>query len=244
MLVGSALALWLGIRVWTSLDRTSKPTGPVYRAFNSDAMVADGPLISPPAQSTQAGVQLPAAALPVREPNLSERLRKIDWFQSEKLVAVLFRARGYSVEENGGAKEDDGADLIVRRNGELTIVQCKHWRTWDVNKAIVFQLVGAKQDWQAGKAVMVSLNGLTGPAGDLAKAQGIESADERQLVAWLEELRFTPTWPQIETCLDAGNKLCPKCGAVMMQRTDSKGANAGGHFWGCTNYPRCDSIIR
>jgi hypothetical protein len=36
---------------------------------------------------------------------------------------------------------------------------------------------------------------------------------------------------------------CPKCGAPMILRTASKGANAGSKFWGCSNYPTCRSML-
>ncbi len=36
---------------------------------------------------------------------------------------------------------------------------------------------------------------------------------------------------------------CPKCGANMLLRTAKSGANAGGQFWGCANYPKCRSVV-
>jgi hypothetical protein len=36
---------------------------------------------------------------------------------------------------------------------------------------------------------------------------------------------------------------CPKCGATMLLRTAKNGANAGGQFWGCPNFPRCRSMM-
>jgi ATP-dependent DNA helicase RecQ len=40
--------------------------------------------------------------------------------------------------------------------------------------------------------------------------------------------------------LPAGNTPgCPVCGKPMMLRTARKGKNAGGKFWGCSNYPSC-----
>lgn len=36
---------------------------------------------------------------------------------------------------------------------------------------------------------------------------------------------------------------CPKCGAPMVLRTASQGARAGSRFLGCTNFPRCKSIV-
>ncbi|MGH7869224.1 MAG: topoisomerase DNA-binding C4 zinc finger domain-containing protein [Candidatus Dormibacteraceae bacterium] len=36
---------------------------------------------------------------------------------------------------------------------------------------------------------------------------------------------------------------CPKCGSKMILRTAKSGANAGGQFWGCSNFPRCRSVL-
>lgn len=36
---------------------------------------------------------------------------------------------------------------------------------------------------------------------------------------------------------------CPKCGGPMLLRTAKSGANAGGQFWGCGNYPKCRSVV-
>ena len=36
---------------------------------------------------------------------------------------------------------------------------------------------------------------------------------------------------------------CPKCGSAMVPRIAKSGANEGGKFWGCSNYPKCKGII-
>lgn len=36
--------------------------------------------------------------------------------------------------------------------------------------------------------------------------------------------------------------FCPRCGGKLVLRTATKGANAGGKFWGCSNYPKCKYI--
>lgn len=38
-------------------------------------------------------------------------------------------------------------------------------------------------------------------------------------------------------------KICPKCGAVLVLRTAKKGKNAGKQFYGCSNYPKCRYTI-
>lgn len=37
--------------------------------------------------------------------------------------------------------------------------------------------------------------------------------------------------------------VCPKCGAEMIKRVATKGANAGNTFYGCSNFPKCRGII-
>lgn len=39
-----------------------------------------------------------------------------------------------------------------------------------------------------------------------------------------------------------GEIFCPRCGGKLVLRTATKGANAGGKFWGCSNYPKCNYI--
>jgi hypothetical protein len=41
----------------------------------------------------------------------------------------------------------------------------------------------------------------------------------------------------------AGTKICPQCGAPMILRVAKKGAHVNKPFWGCTNYPKCKSIV-
>ncbi|MFO7323096.1 MAG: topoisomerase DNA-binding C4 zinc finger domain-containing protein [Chloroflexota bacterium] len=37
--------------------------------------------------------------------------------------------------------------------------------------------------------------------------------------------------------------MCPKCGGEMVLRTAKSGANAGSKFWGCSNFPRCRTML-
>ena len=43
--------------------------------------------------------------------------------------------------------------------------------------------------------------------------------------------------------MQAAAPLCPKCGVPMVLRTSGRGAHVGERFYGCTNYPRCKSIL-
>lgn len=37
---------------------------------------------------------------------------------------------------------------------------------------------------------------------------------------------------------------CPKCGSGMVLRTAKSGANQGGQFWGCPNFPKCHGVLK
>lgn len=52
----------------------------------------------------------------------------------------------------------------------------------------------------------------------------------------------TPLTPSSEVS-ELSAPSCPKCGNIMVQRTAKSGANAGNHFWGCSNYPTCRSTL-
>lgn len=38
--------------------------------------------------------------------------------------------------------------------------------------------------------------------------------------------------------------ICPKCGAPMVLRKATKGANVGNEFYGCSNFPKCRCIVK
>jgi hypothetical protein len=48
--------------------------------------------------------------------------------------------------------------------------------------------------------------------------------------------------PECEAADDAKLR-CPKCSADMILRTAKSGQNQGQKFWGCSNFPRCRSVL-
>ena len=74
-------------------------------------------------------------AVDLNDPKVAEvlaQIRAIDWYQFEKLNALLFEDAGYTVERRGGAKADGGVDLIVKMADYAGVIQCKHWKAWKV----------------------------------------------------------------------------------------------------------------
>lgn len=173
------------------------------------------------------------------EPSLQERLRKIDWFQFEKLVAAIYSANGFEVTRRGGSNPDGGVDIVAIRNGSITVIQCKHWQNQLVKPDKVRELIGAKAIERANAAILVTLSGCTEAATKLAQEQGVELVDEDALIRSLKDLGDLESWPDISEALDPLKKNCPKCESPLVERVAKRGNNAGSSFWGCSTYPSC-----
>ncbi|WP_242628970.1 restriction endonuclease [Xanthomonas oryzae] len=65
-----------------------------------------------------------------------ESLAAGGWRQFEQLVADAFRRQGYSVEETGQGGPDGGIDMILRKDGRRTLVQCKQWKRQQVGVSV------------------------------------------------------------------------------------------------------------
>ena len=185
----------------------------------------------------------PTAKPATTNEDLIRRLRTIDWFQFEKVVAILYEKRGYRVTRRGGANADGGIDLIVEKDGERSAVQCKQWKTWNVGVKAVREFVGALTVEGIGKGIFITLNGYTDDAKQLAERRGIVILNERDLGEMLRstDARFDPVVLEL---LNDLRKSCPKCENEMVLRTAAKGNSPGSQFWGCSTYPRCRYTMR
>ena len=54
-----------------------------------------------------------------------DALQGMSWQEFELLVGEAFRVQGYEVSERGGAGPDGGVDLVLRKDKEKFLVQCK-----------------------------------------------------------------------------------------------------------------------
>jgi hypothetical protein len=71
------------------------------------------------------------------------------------------------------------------------------------------------------------------------EAASVAAANERVAV---KPSPPNPTEP-IRADAAAGPR-CSKCGGEMVLRTAKTGANQGGKFWGCSNFPRCRGVVK
>lgn len=169
--------------------------------------------------------------------SIYDALGKIDWYQFEKFSAALLRDEGYIVERRGGAHPDGGVDLIAIKDGDTILIQCKHWKTWDIKPKTVREMVGTMAINQASKGAIYTIKGTTKAAQELAVQQGILIAEGYSLAARaLSQL----TKEQLDRILNTNRHHCPKCEAEMIWRRGLRFEP----FWGCSRYPKCRGKLK
>jgi len=108
-----------------------------------------------------------------------EKLRLLNGYEFEKFIGHLFQKMGYLVEELP-LSGDQGADLLLTKFGEKTVVQAKHYTHKVSNKAIQ-EVVAAIKYYRARKAIVITTAEFTKSAYKLAKANEVELIDKHLL---------------------------------------------------------------
>ena len=233
---GVALAGLIGFVIYRIATRSKRPSAldSLYQYAETNPARPAG---NPPRFVIEALKHIPSVG-PQTTAELLERLRAIDWFQFEKIVALAYEKLGYTVTRRGGANPDGGIDLVIEQDGQRTAVQCKQWKTWNVGVKAVREFLGALTDAGIQKGIFITLRGYTGDAKLLAEKHGIEIVNEAGLAQMLESTNAKSDPEVLGLLLDA-RKFCPKCECELVLRTATKGSNEGNQFWGCSTYPKC-----
>ena len=174
-----------------------------------------------------------------------DSLRAMSWREFEMLVGEAFRRRGYAIQETGLGGPDGGIDLILRRDGKTTLVQCKQWKTQRVDVKVVREMFGLLAHHGAAAVKIVAVGDYTADALRFAQGKPIELIHGEALLAMVREGQTLPsakiakTLEAVTTHSDSppsANPVCPKCGAYMVRRSNLETKH---HFWGCAKYPAC-----
>lgn len=167
-----------------------------------------------------------------------ESVRSLSWREFEELVAASYRRQGYRVIENGGGGADGGVDLILLRDGQRTLVQCKHWRVSRVGVKLVRELHGITQsrEYQGSRGCFVTFGRFTPDAREFARENGIDLVEQGSLLAMIESVKRcdSPSASAVQP-----QAVCTRCGSAMVVRTARRGTHAGERFLGCSRYPDC-----
>jgi len=163
-------------------------------------------------------------------------LRELPWKRFEDLLGEAYRRQGYGVEETVGGGADGGVDLVLRRNGDVTLVQCKRWRGKPVPVQTVRELYGVLHDRGSASAKLIATSRFTPDALAFAKGKPIELVDSDGLLRLLRGVqtsgKIVASAPPRESDHLAAADVphCPSCSGRMVKRTAQKGANAGSEF--------------
>ncbi|WP_324781194.1 restriction endonuclease [Thiobacillus sedimenti] len=167
-------------------------------------------------------------------------LNAMSWRQFESVVGEAFRRKGYSVAEKGGGGADGGIDLVLKKQGETFLAQCKQWRAVKVGVNIVRELYGVMAARGATGGFVVTSGVFTDEARAFAKGRNIELMDGKALHALIAGVKPPPKFFRDPlSVMTTGAPFCPECQSRMVKRKAKRGANAGQEFWGCTRYPDC-----
>lgn len=167
-------------------------------------------------------------------------LNKMSWKKFEALVGEAFRRRGYSVTATGGGGPDGGADLTLKKGGEIFLVQCKQWRASRVGVSIVRELSGTMTARGAVGGFVVTSGVFTDEALAFAKGRNIELMDGKALHALTRGVSVPPRFFRDPLSITtSGAPFCPECQSRMVKRKAKRGSHAGQMFWTCSRHPDC-----
>ena len=113
----------------------------------------------------------------------------MSWREFELLVGESFRRQGWQVAEQGGAQADGGVDLILRRDRETFVVQCKQWKAFKVGVGVVRDLYGVMAARGAAGGFVVTSGRFTAEARRFAEGRNVRLIDGPALLALIRPAR-------------------------------------------------------
>ncbi len=169
-------------------------------------------------------------------------LNEMSWEDFEKLVGEYYRRSGFQVTREGGNGPDGGVDLVLRKNGETHLVQCKQWKAYRVGVQPVREFYGVMAARGAAGGRFVTSGVYTGEAQEFVQGLNVELIDGSKLRRMIDIARKKPAASanKNESRQATIDPVCPKCGAEMKKRVARQGNNAGKEFLGCIAFPKCN----
>lgn len=128
----------------------------------------------------------------VKQAELEQRRRQEYYWRSlsgrdfETEMARLYKLAGYTVETTP-VSGDQGADLLLRKDGELIVVQCKR-QDKPVGPHIVRDLYGTMHHFQASRASLDATGGFTKAVRQYVRGKPIELHDLDYILSMQERL--------------------------------------------------------
>ncbi len=163
-----------------------------------------------------------------RRRKLSDHWMSLSGPEFERELGTLYRHLGYRVESTPSSG-DGGIDLVLRKNGKTTVVQCKSHQA-PVGPAIARELLGSLVASGADDAILACTGGFT---------QGVRKFVRGKPITLISAIELAALGESVENRTQdraSGPPVCPvpECGKTMVSRMGKYG-----RFWGCPEYPKC-----
>lgn len=110
-------------------------------------------------------------------------IRGLSWQEFEQMVGESLRRQGYAVSPTKSGP-DGGVDLVLRKDGETFLVQCKQWRAYKVSVQVVRELYGVMAAQGVAGGFVVTTGTFTAEARKFAKGTNIHLIDGANLTRW------------------------------------------------------------
>lgn len=179
-------------------------------------------------------------ATKLRNSGIAE-IDRMDGVQFEHYLAALFKGMGYKTEVTK-ASGDYGADLILVKNNEKTVVQAKRYKS-NIGIKAVQEISSARLHYQATSAWVVTNSNFTKAAVELAQSNNVRLIGREELIKTLSRFNAAggegsaPSAKQIRKTVAPKPVKCPQCDSMMVLREGKRGP-----FYGCKSYPHCKAI--
>lgn len=189
----------------------------------------------------------------LRKAGLPE-IDRMSGLEFEKYLEQLFRRLGYQVERTSYT-HDQGADLILTKDGVRTAVQAKRHSKAVSNKAVQ-EVKTAMAHYHCDRAMVVANQPFTNSARELAQSNHVELWGREELAKAIlasttpttasdtsPKARTAPTPTPIaptriaaaaEPARQSTQPTCPKCGRQLVVKSGRRG-----RFLACPGFPQC-----
>lgn len=121
-----------------------------------------------------------------------ESLREVSWKDFELLVIEAYRRQGYQVDYSLGKGADGGVDLVLRKDGRISFVQCKQWRVDSVGAPVIREQFGLMISEKADEAIIVTSGTFTRDAIRFAQGKPIHLVDGPRLLEMVKQVQGQP----------------------------------------------------
>ena len=128
----------------------------------------------------------------VAQSRAPDALHEMSWREFEMLVGESFRLQGYQVLETGqatGGGPDGGVDLMLSRDREKYLVQCKQWKAFKVGVPVVRELYGVMAAQGAAGGFVVTSGSFTADAVAFAQGRNVWLLDGKELFRMIQQAR-------------------------------------------------------